>query len=225
MRTQRRLGKRLSTVASMVTGPTLADIGSDHGYLLEHLLLRQQIEFGIAIERNESPMLRSRQTLQHLSAEVRHADGLSGLEPGEADCISICGMGGELMVRILERYPEAISSHVVLQPNSHVDVIRKWMFEHQFELRDERVIHESRWYTILDYRYHPKACETAEDECYHGLSRELAFHLGPILMRRRDREWHEWMKSEAARLRAYPKLHPRSARWLHYLERGIASFA
>src|SRR6056297_785499 len=95
-----RLDERLKIVASLIRCRVHADIGSDHGHLLKALLKSGRIEFGIAIENKTQPFLNSRKTLADCRADVRLADGLAGLQKGEADCLSLCGMGGRSMVRI-----------------------------------------------------------------------------------------------------------------------------
>ncbi|MEM0924988.1 MAG: class I SAM-dependent methyltransferase [Planctomycetota bacterium] len=220
---KRKLGPRLETVASMVTGATVADIGSDHGFLLTFLLQEKRIRFGIAIEKNLVPMQRSREQLSGLAAVVRHADGLAGLEADEAECLVMSGMGGELMARIFSHRQDVIPSRVVLQPNTHLEVIRKWMFEHGYAIEDERVVQETSWYTVMKF----ERTASPPDPAYHGLSKEVAFTAGPHLLRRRSPEWLRWLESEVARLRSYPKLNSRSEKRLAELRsaRVIRSIA
>ncbi|MGB1707088.1 MAG: tRNA (adenine(22)-N(1))-methyltransferase TrmK, partial [Rubripirellula sp.] len=96
------LDERLKKVAQQIRVTTHVDIGSDHANLLVALLRSGRVKKGIAIENKQQPLLHSQQALVGLDAEVRFADGLDGLLAGEADSLSICGMGAENIVSILE---------------------------------------------------------------------------------------------------------------------------
>ncbi|MEO1615601.1 MAG: class I SAM-dependent methyltransferase [Planctomycetota bacterium] len=230
----RSLDQRLSTIAAMVAialeaEPTsdrlpqarkvLADVGSDHGYLLASLLRSGVVRRGIAIEKNPTPLERSRKTLRALDADVRLADGLDGLAPDEADCLAISGMGGELIAQILERNPHVIPDRVVLQPNCHEEVVRRWMYHHQFAIFDEQWVYDKNAYTIIGFRRIP----SGRDASYEGLDHELAIRFGPKLLKRRDPEWLDWVSTELERLQSYPKLNFSSQAYLEQLNQIVAS--
>ena len=118
-----KLDQRLIAVTRRIRSGTHADIGSDHGLLLASLLASGRINSGIAIENKRQPWENSTATLAGLAAEARLGDGLEVLKSGEADSLSICGMGAENMIAILERYPDRVPNTVVLQPNSRLSLI------------------------------------------------------------------------------------------------------
>src|SRR5690606_15407197 len=76
---------------------------------------------------------------------VRLADGLQAIEDNDqVDTITIAGMGGPLIVSILEKNPEALTSvtRLILQPNIHAKVIREWALRNEWAILDEVILEE-----------------------------------------------------------------------------------
>ncbi|QDV40733.1 tRNA (adenine(22)-N(1))-methyltransferase [Stieleria neptunia] len=175
-----KLDDRLKAVAVQIRSRVHADIGSDHGHLLKALLTSGRIERGIAIEVNQRPCENSRSTLVGLAADVRLADGLAGLSPGEADSLSICGMGGELITRILETHPERVPPDLVLQPNRRPDAVRRWALQAGFHLVDEQLVVGRLRYVVMRYRLD----RSSADPAYDAMDHEAALLFGPLLIQR-----------------------------------------
>ena len=199
-----KLDKRLRTVADQIRSRIHADIGSDHGYLLKALLSAGHIERGIAIENKPAPLKNSRATLAGLNADVRLADGLNGLQQGEADSLTLCGMGGELICRILREHPDRVPDHVVLQPNNHHDIVRRWGMDNGFHLIDELLIHKRMTYVTLVFR----RSRDRRDPAYRETELIDALFFGPQLIRRRDPSLRQFLQREHRRLRQYERHNP-----------------
>ncbi|MBR0394184.1 MAG: SAM-dependent methyltransferase, partial [Alistipes sp.] len=105
-----KLDSRLSAVAELVReGKTVADIGTDHAYLLAYLLQQGKIKNGIAADLRKGPLENARKTLIE-SGELDKvrlvlSNGLDELSEGDCEDIVIAGMGGILIKEILERTP------------------------------------------------------------------------------------------------------------------------
>ena len=102
-----QLSKRLSAVASLITeGSRLADIGTDHGYVPIALVENGSIPSAVAMDVNKGPLERAQEHIRekHLEDRIktRLSDGVKALEEGEADAVLIAGMGGMLVIRILD---------------------------------------------------------------------------------------------------------------------------
>ena len=101
------LSPRLAAVASMVpVGSRVVDVGTDHGKLPVVLLANGQAEHVLAVDISAKALAGAAHRVEsHGLAgrmEARLSDGLTAVRPGEVDVITICGMGGHRMRRILE---------------------------------------------------------------------------------------------------------------------------
>nr|WP_106779972.1 tRNA (adenine(22)-N(1))-methyltransferase TrmK [Lysinibacillus timonensis] len=145
-----KLSKRLEMVASFVpTGAIVADIGSDHAYLPCYLINKKIAKKAIAGEVVKGPFetavkqVREEGLLHKIS--VRLADGLEAIdESDKVDTITIAGMGGPLIVSILENNPSALRNvtRLILQPNIHSKVIREWALRNEWAIYDEVILEE-----------------------------------------------------------------------------------
>lgn len=147
----------MKAVASMVTpGGVLADVGTDHGYVPISLVQRKKIQKAIAMDVNIGPLQRAKEHITEYQLEeyieTRLSDGVQKLEAGEADSILIAGMGGELVIHIISEGMEVCRSvkELILQPQSELGKVRKFLREHNFEIIDEdMVIEEGKYYPMM----------------------------------------------------------------------------
>lgn len=153
------LDPRLASAASFVRdGAVLADIGTDHAYLPISLLLDGRIKFAAATDINRGPLDRARQNAARygVSSEMEFilSDGLKSVpcdDLGITDIV-ICGMGGELIASIIDAsgYVKNPDVHLILQPMSRPDVLRKYLAESGFRISDERLSRSSgKYYTCI----------------------------------------------------------------------------
>lgn len=159
------LSERLASVASFIEdGARLADIGSDHAYLPTNLASQNKLTKAIAGEVVAGPFQSAqqeiaRQELGHI-VEARLGDGLAVILPeDQIDTITICGMGGALIVDILAQGlvdgKLASKPRLILQPNVAEDKVRQWLNQHNYEIVDEAMITEKgKFYEVIvaDYR-------------------------------------------------------------------------
>ena len=108
-----RLSARLIRVADFVQkGVKVADIGSDHAYLPCYLCLRDKVTTVIAGELNEGPYQLAQNQVQRFGLEdridERRGNGLQVLRAGEVDVVTIAGMGGGLISKILDEGKEKL---------------------------------------------------------------------------------------------------------------------
>lgn len=173
-----KLEPRLQAVAQEIVAQTHADIGADHALLPRYLLLSGRVQRVIVVEKNLGPWENSRRALAGLAAEVRLGDGLEALEPAEADSLSLCGMGAQLMVGILAAHPDRLPSRLVLQPNGSALPLRRWALEAGYALVNEQMVQGFWRYSIL-------TLERGPCTAYEGLPLEPALRFGPLLLKAR----------------------------------------
>lgn len=138
------LTDRLQKVADLVPqGKAMADIGTDHGYLPIYLVETGKMESAIACDINAGPLDRAKENLisTGLAEKIalRLGGGLSKLNIGEVDGVTICGMGGLMICRILEddREKAQALSWLVLQPQNHVAELKVFLSSHHFRIVKE----------------------------------------------------------------------------------------
>ena len=142
-----QLSPRLALCAELVRpGRALADIGTDHAYLPIWLLQNGKIPRALACDVNPGPLEAAQRNARRygIGQELRLAlsDGLREVGPGEAEDIVIAGMGGELILRIVEEAPwlRDGTKRLVLQPMSMADRLRAGLWELGFSIRQERAV-------------------------------------------------------------------------------------
>ena len=149
------LSKRLKAVAELVTpGMRLADVGTDHGYIPIYLTDAGVIPSAIAMDINKGPLERAKEHIREHGLEgkiqTRLSDGLKNLQMNEADCMIAAGMGGGLVIRILSEERDTAGSlkELILQPQSEIDSVRKYLTEEGYRIVAEDMVYE-------DGKYYP----------------------------------------------------------------------
>ncbi len=195
-----KLSRRLETIASFVPeGSAVADIGTDHGYIPIHLVQEGKAKHAIAMDVRKGPLLRAQAHIHEAGleahVEVRLSDGLLKLEQNEADCVVIAGMGGELIIHILEEGRglwEGIP-HWVLSPHSELDKVRRFLEEQEFFIERETMIkEEGKFYTVMGINRTNKAGEKD--------AREISYRYGRSLLESKDPVLKEYLKKEEEQL-------------------------
>lgn len=203
-----KLDARLKTVATLIRANVHVDVGSDHGHLLKALLTAGRIRRGIAIENKTTPLNHSRRTLDRLPADVRLGDGLDVLRDGEADSVSVCGMGGRSIVTIFDAHPDRVPDWVVTQPNRDAESIRRWALRAGFHLVEETQTTGRRSFDILQFCRSPGQ----PDPAYEHVDQETALAIGPRMMMRRDESWLRRLENEQRYWERLPQCGPSSHR-------------
>lgn len=150
-----KLSKRLQMVSSLVTkGNRLADIGTDHGYIPIALVGEGICPWAIASDVNKGPLLRAKEHIQENSLleqiEVRLGNGLESISCGEVDSILIAGMGGPLIVTILEQGKNVRDSakELILSPHSDIAGVRAYILGQGYEIVQENMVKEDGKYYV-----------------------------------------------------------------------------
>ena len=152
------ISKRLELVASFVPqGAILLDVGSDHAYLPIELVEKGQIKGAIAGEVVEGPYQSAVKNVEahglKEKIQVRLANGLAAFEEADqVSVITIAGMGGRLIARILEEGLDKLANveRLILQPNNREDDLRIWLQDNGFQIVAESILEEAgKFYEIL----------------------------------------------------------------------------
>ncbi len=157
------LDSRIEAAMCLVRpGAVVADIGTDHGYLPIALLMEGKIPFAAASDLRPGPLNRAVTNAKKYGVEDSIqffcTDGLEGIPLAELHVtdIVICGMGGELISRILSEsaYIRNSSIQLILQPMSAVEELRAYLAASGFAVCEERIAcSKDKLYQCIVARY------------------------------------------------------------------------
>lgn len=170
---------RLSSVAKFVRwGARFADIGTDHAYLPVFLLRRGVIERAVCSDINSGPLDNARTTARAAGVfdkiDFVLTDGASALSCLGITDMAICGMGGELIARIIEDAPYIKKSRVrlILQPMTRQEQLRTYLYQNGFSIIDcDYVTEADKHYTVIvcEYTEKPQQGEITPEVRYGGI--------------------------------------------------------
>ncbi len=134
----------------------MADVGTDHAYIPIYLLQTGKIPRAFAMDIGRGPLLKAREHVEAFGLgdyiTLRLSDGVAALSKGEADSILIAGMGGGVMLHILEVGKEVITSakELILQPQSEIERVRKYIYKEGYIIdRESMVLEDGKYYPMM----------------------------------------------------------------------------
>lgn len=217
-----KLSKRLQTVCDLIIkykqGEVLADIGTDHAYLPCYLIENKTVEKAYACDVASGPINASIETIKtyHLDNQVIPLLG-SGITPivdKKVDMISICGMGGKLMVDILEENINYINEQCLfLQPNVGLEIVREYLYQNHFEIIDEDIVKD------VHHIYEVIVCKKTNNQIHYN---EKDFFFGPYLRQKKSElfieKWQRQLTIQKNILKSLQPTHPKYQEVKHMIE-------
>lgn len=152
-----KLSNRLQLIADLIeNGETVADIGTDHGFLPIFLwesrkspkVILADISHGSlqkAVENVEKQQYEESEAEEYF--DFRLGNGIEVLKEGEADTVVIAGMGGVLMTEILGSDLKKTRSikKFILQPRNGQGKLRWWLLNNNFKITEENLVREGKF--------------------------------------------------------------------------------
>ena len=150
-----KLSKRIYALADNVkVGDSIADIGTDHGYV-PMLLLKNRISPRVVMsDISEGSLAKARETFaacklddRVAASDFRIGDGLSVIEAGEVDEVIIAGLGGHTIKNILACDEQKSKSfkRLILQPRKHSGTLRYYLYTHGWDIESEKLAGEGKF--------------------------------------------------------------------------------
>ena len=156
-----KLDSRLMAIANLVRKDKIfADIGTDHAYLPVYLVEKGIINKAIAADLRIGPLENAKLAVESYNysdkIELRLSDGLDNIKENEVEEIAVAGMGGLLISSFIERTTWLKNSdiHLILQPMTHIEELRKTLFDNGFIIDNEVVAEDDdKLYIIVSAYY------------------------------------------------------------------------
>ena len=147
-----KLSPRLKKIADQINpGETMADIGTDHGFLPIYLWENNISPKVIMADISSGSLAKARENCSMYypgeEFDLRLGSGVEVLANSEVDAVVMAGMGGILMTEILEK--DVLKSRsfrkLILQPRKDVGKLRYWLFDNGFSITNEGLVREGKY--------------------------------------------------------------------------------
>ena len=146
-----KLTARLKTLADFIeNGASVADIGSNHGYLAVYLAQNNTMNRIIATDISTASLDAARRTaLEYNMSEAiifHTASGLDGISPDDIDTIIAAGLGGETILSILDNAPwtKTPGKRLILQPQSKYDVLFRFLYDKGYDIKTVKYVWDKK---------------------------------------------------------------------------------
>lgn len=150
------LSIRLSAIANFVPkGSRVIDVGTDHAYIPIYLVKKGIAQTCLATDINKGPLEKAKTNLVAHGIDnvtLKQTNGLAGIEIGSGDVVMISGMGGYLIVDILEKSLSLVKTmkKLILQPQQDIVEVRKYLHQIGFKIEEETFVQdEEKYYTVI----------------------------------------------------------------------------
>lgn len=178
-----KISNRLKTIADLVTYSTFADIGTDHGYAPIYLVETGKVEKAIACDLRKAPLEKASENIKKSNLsnkiETRLGSGFSQLNPNEIECALIAGMGGMLIIQIIQNDMEVVKNlkELILSPHEDVKEVRHFLHSINFSIAEEIMLKDGgKIYTAM-------RCLPIKEANYE---KEIFYSYGKILLEQKE---------------------------------------
>lgn len=189
------LSKRLKFIANHIEKcKSIADIGTDHGYIPIYAVKNNLCESAIASDINKDPVRKSKLniSLEGLSEkiETRLGGGLEPIKTKEVDGIIIAGMGGNLIRDILEEGKNKLPffKFIILQPAQNPEVLREYLYNNGYKILEEDLCFDEGIYYELF-----KVVKNNEE---HTKVDNIFYEFSPILLKKKHTLMFPYLESK-----------------------------
>ncbi|WP_349406580.1 tRNA (adenine(22)-N(1))-methyltransferase [Clostridium perfringens] len=194
------LSKRLKRIAEHVDKcESVADIGTDHGYIPIYLVKEGICKKAIASDINKGPIEKAKVNVafEGVSNKVKCllGPGLNPLKVGEVNGVILAGMGGNLTRDILLADMDKVKKYdfIILQPAQNPEVLREFLYKNDYEIIDEDLIKdEGRFYELFKVKYN----ENSEKLVFED---ELEYEVSPLLREKGHPLFEEFIEEKINR--------------------------
>ncbi len=187
------ISDRLAAIAYMVDkNRVVFDVGSDHGLLPIFLVESGICPKAYAGDNKLGPLETAKKNIESAKLTDKvipvYADGLPQ-NINDIDIVTIAGMGYYTIEHILDNADISQYQYLIVQTNSDVELLRKYISDHLYTIEDERIIFDDFYYQIIKF--------SAD---MHDPYSDLEIKYGPILLKKRDHIFLNYLKDKKDKL-------------------------
>lgn len=193
------LSKRLETIIYLVDqGENVADIGSDHGFIVIELINRNIAASCLAVENKIGPynnLVKNTSLIKNIKTSL--SDGLKEVDK-QFSTVIIAGMGFNTIKEIINDSIEKLDFIDTFIIDSHTLTyeLRKFMSEIGYFIKDEQCLIENKiFYEIIKFQKGQKVYS------------EVELKYGPILLNNRSEDFMTHYSNQIEKLKSLVRLH------------------
>ncbi len=149
--------ERFEKLVEKIEYRRLADIAADHCYISLLALENKKVDYVIASDLNKGPLETGKANIKEFGyedkIETRLGSGLETIKIGEVESIIIAGIGGNLMLNLMQQEVEKLRSfkQLILQPQNEEIEVKRFIHSIGFSIKDESyVLEKGMRYIILN---------------------------------------------------------------------------
>ena len=215
------LNTRLQTILDILPEvQSVVDVGTDHCLLPIAIKQKYPSMEVAAADVAKGPLASAQKQLQDHNIEdiqLYLSNGVHSIDK-QYECVIVAGMGANTMMEIMEQDLQYCKNckYLILQANKDVDLLRKWLNEHDFSIVNERMVFDYKYYQILVVT---NGKQTLSEE-------DIVF--GPILRKQHDEVYVQYWKQELEKFKGIvqqlPENHPKlqlANEMIHFIENNI----
>ncbi|MEG0918577.1 MAG: class I SAM-dependent methyltransferase [Anaerovoracaceae bacterium] len=146
------LTPRLMAIANEIEkGESVADIGTDHGYLPMYLQMEGISPKVIMTDVSKGSLKKARENCEEICPDtkfdLRLGNGLKVIKENEVDNVIIAGMGGVLITEIIGKDLKKAKNlkKLIMQPRTAQGRLRYWLIKKGFIITNEQLVREGRF--------------------------------------------------------------------------------
>lgn len=153
------LSNRLKKIASLIdeNDNFIYDVGCDHALLDIYLAQKYNHLKFLASDISSKCIDKAKNNIKHFNLTHRIDtsvnNGLSGVRLVSDSTIIISGMGAHTIIDILSNTDLTRCKKIIIQSNNDFSYLRRQMVKRGFEIVDEIVVYDKKFYIIIVFRH------------------------------------------------------------------------
>ena len=165
--------KRLDAICDFLDiADKFIDIGTDHGYV-PIKMARKGATHLLATDIHSNALKVAQKNIQNeglnKAISTLKTDGLNGIDTSSYNTLVLAGMGAHTIMQILYNQEKIQNIRkIILQSNNHLEDLRAFMNQNNWNLKKEKVVYEKEHYYII-MLYEKGTQKMSQEEFFLGI--------------------------------------------------------